>query len=97
MFFHFNNLLNTQSSSGTNKYYYKISSSNSYTYSIVNYEGSYSSGSLYVTCDYNDFFPPTVNMTQVSINSRTSLPTITSEKKYFCLINSNYSKYSNHI
>ena len=36
-------------------------------------------------------------MTQVSINSRTSLPTINSEDKYFYLTNSNYSNYSSNI
>ena len=42
----------TQSSSSSTKYYYKISTTNSYIYSIINYEGSYSSGNLYVTSDY---------------------------------------------
>ena len=36
-------------------------------------------------------------MTQVSINSKTSLPTTTSENKYFYLTNSNYSPYSSYI
>ena len=46
------NHYNTQSSSDTTKYYYKISTSSSYSYSIINYEGSSSSGNLYVTSDY---------------------------------------------
>ena len=87
---------NTQSSSGTTKYYYKISITSSYTYSIVNYEGNNSYGYLYVTTDYNNLVP-TKKMTKININSRTSLPTISSEDKYFYLTNSNYSNYSNNI
>ena len=86
----------TQSSSDTIKYYYKISISISYTYSIVSYEGNNSSGNLHVTSDYNNFIQ-TVKMTQVSINSRTSLPTTSSEDKYFYLTNNNYSNYSSYI
>ena len=42
----------TQSNSDNTKYYYKIPISGSYSYSIINYEGSSSSGNLYVTSDY---------------------------------------------
>ena len=87
---------NSQSSSGIKKYCYKISNTNSLAYSIVYYEGSYSSGSLYVTSDDNDL-TKTVKMTQVSRNSKKSLPTTTFENKYFYLTNSNYSIYSNYI
>ena len=87
---------NTQNSSGTIKYYYKISNISSYAYSIVNYEGNNSFGYLYVTTDYNNLVP-TKKMTKININSRTSLPTISSEDKYFYLTNSNYSNYSNYI
>ena len=46
---------NTQNSSGTTKYYYRIpATSSSYSYSIINYEGSSSSGNLYVTSDYEN-------------------------------------------
>ena len=86
----------TQSSSSTIKYYYKVSNTMPYTYSIVYYEGSYSSGSLYVTIDYNDL-AKTVKMTQVSRNSTTSLPTSSSYNKYFYLINSDYFLYSQYI
>ena len=86
----------TQSSSSTIKYYYKVSNTMPYTYSIVYYEGSYSSGSLYVTIDYNDL-AKTVKMTQVSRNSTTSLPTSSSYNKYFYLINSDYFLYSHYI
>ena len=85
-----------QSSSGTTKYCYKIPTTSYYYYSIVYYQGSYSSGYLYVTSDYNDL-APTVRMTQVSRNSRTSLPTTSSEDKYFYLTNSNYYSYSSYI
>ena len=86
----------TQSSPSTIKYYYKVSNTMPYTYSIVYYEGSYSSGSLYVTIDYNDL-AKTVKMTQVSRNSTTSLPTSSSYNKYFYLINSDYFLYSHYI
>ena len=82
-----------QSSPGTIKYYFKISTSNSNYYTIVNYPGGYSLGKLYVTTDYNDLVP-TIIMTQVSRNLRTFLPTISSIDKYFYLTNNNY--YSNN-
>ena len=83
-------------SSDTNKYYYKISASTSYTYTIVYYEGSNSSGSLYVKSNTKDL-AQYVLMTYISRNSKTSLPTITSEDKYFYLTNSEYNKYSDYI
>ena len=87
---------NTKSSSGTTKYYYKIPTSSSYSYSIINYEGSYSSGYLYVTSDYNDLVK-TVKMTKVYRNSRTYLQTSSSYDKYFFLTNSNYYSNSYYI
>ena len=44
----------TQSSSGAIKYYYNISTTSYYTYSIFYYEGNNSSGNLYVTSDYKN-------------------------------------------
>ena len=85
----------SRSSSNTNKYYYKIPISSSSGYSIVSYEGS-SSGNLYVTSDYNNLFK-NVNIAQVIRNSRTSLPTNSSEEKYFYLTNNNYNSYSHYI
>ena len=85
----------SRSSSGTNKYYYKISISSSSGYSIFSYEGS-SSGNLYVTSDYNNLVK-NVNIAQVYRNSKTSLPTISSDDKYFCLTNKDYYSYSNYI
>ena len=76
-----------QSYSSKGKYCYKIPTSNSYTYSIVYYEGSHSSGSLYITGDYNDL-SKSIKMTQVNRNSKTSLPATNSENKYFYLTNS---------
>ena len=87
---------NSPSSSGTNKYYYKISTTSSYTYSIVNYDGKNPAGYLFVTSDYVDLSKST-KMTQVSRNSKTPLPTSTSFNKYFYLTNSNYYSYSNYI
>ena len=86
----------TQISSGTPKYYYRISTTNSYIYSIVFYQGSFPDGNLYVTSDYKDL-TQTVKMTQVSKNSRTSLPTTNSIDKYFYLTNSDYYSYSSYI
>ena len=83
-------------SSKSSSYFYKIPTTNSSSYSIVYYEYKYSSGSLYVTSDYNDL-ALTIIMTQVSRNSRTSLPTISSYNKYFYLTNSKYNSYSNYI
>ena len=65
-------------SSGTTKYYCKISTSSSYYYSIIYYRGkggSWSDGNLYVTSDYNDLVPTFV-MTEVSRNVRRFLTTI---------------------
>ena len=72
----------TQSSSNAIKYYYNISNTNSYAYSIVYYDGNNSSGNLYATSDYNDL-AKTVNIIQVSINSKTSLPSIYKFKNIF--------------
>ena len=87
---------NYQRESITDKYYYKIPITNSYTYSIIYYEGSNTSGSLDITSDYNDL-TQCIKMTQVSRNSRLSLPTSTLENKYFYLTNSEYYSYSNYI
>ena len=78
------------------KYYYKIPTSNTYTYSIVSYDGRNPSGSLYVTTDYNEFVK-TVKMTKVSSTSKTSLPIISSYDKYFYVINSDYYSHSNYL
>ena len=84
----------SKSSYGTVKYFYKISNNISYSYTIVNYDGSSVTGSLYVTSDYNDL---SIKMIQVFINYRTSLPTSSSERNYFYLENSDYYKYSSYI
>ena len=78
------------------KYYYKISYSSSYSYTIISYSGSYYSGYLYVTSDDDDLYQ-TIKMTSVYIYSEKSLPTSTSENKYFYLINGEYSSYSGYI
>ena len=83
-------------SSGTIKYYYKISATSSNYYSLFRYEAGYPYGNLYVTSDYNDFIP-TIKVTRVPRNSRTSLPTTISEDKYFYLINNDYFNYSSYI
>jgi hypothetical protein len=77
----------TQNSSGTIKYYYKISNISSYAYSIVYYEGNNSYGYLYVTSDYNNL---AFIMTEVSRNDRRLLSTINLQDKYFYLINNEY-------
>ena len=80
---------------GSTKYYYRISSSNLNTYSIIYYDGiPYISGSLYVTSDYNDFF---VEITKVNSLSHKSLPTSSPKKNYFYIINSDYYSYSNYV
>ena len=84
----------SQTSSSTKKYYYKIYTSSSYSYTIISYSGSYSYGYLYVTTDYNDLF---LTMTNVYRNSEKSLPTSISYKKYFYLTNNDYSYYSSYI
>ena len=84
---------NSQTSSSTKKYYYKIPTNSSYSYTFIYYSGRYSSGSLYVTSDYNDLYR-TINMTRVYRHSRQSLPTSYSYYKYFYLANSEYSSYS---
>ena len=83
-----------RASNGT-KFYYKLSTNNFYTYSIIYYEGIISSGNLYVISDYNDL--SLVKLIQVSRNSRTSLPTTISYDNYFYLTNSNYYKNSSYI
>ena len=60
------------------------------------YEGSYSSGSIYITSNSNDL-SQIIKMTQVYRNSKTYLPRATSEKKYFYLTNSEYYSYSTYI
>ena len=83
----------------TKKYYFKISTSSSYSYSIIYYRGkggSWSDGNLYVTSDYNDLVPTFV-MTEVSRNVRRFLTTINLQDKYFYLTNSEYYPYSNNI
>ena len=85
------------SSSYIDKYYYKIPTTNSYNYSIVYYDGSDSvQDHLYVTADYYDF-APNVQMTLVYSESKTSLPTTTSENKYFYVINGNYYSVYDYI
>ena len=79
--------------SSPQRYYYKFSKSSKYSYSIVNYNGSYSSGYISVTSNYNDF----IQMTKVYINKEVSLPTYNSYDKYFYLNNSEYSRYSSYI
>ena len=83
-------------SSNTTKYYYRLDYYNNYYYTIVYYSGRNSSGSLYVTTDYNDLVAK-IQMTKVNLDSRTSLPTTTLENKYFYLTISDYSSYSNYI
>ena len=68
----------------------------SFTYSIVFYEGSYSSGSLYVTSHYKDL-SQIVKLSQVSVNWRASLPTTNLENKYFYLRKSALYEFSNYI
>ena len=81
------NYYDKESSSSTNKYYYKISTNSSYSFTIVNYEGRHSSGRLYVTSNHINL---DFKITQVYKNSSTSLPTSTSKAKYFYLTNSDY-------
>ena len=64
-------------SSGTYKYYYEIPTAY-YSYTIVYYQGSSSSGNLFVTADYNNL--ASVKMTQVYRNSNISLPTTTLQR-----------------
>ena len=90
------NYYSNQSSSSSSKYYYKIPTTSSYNYSIVYYDGSGSSGRLYVTIDYNELVK-SVKMTKVARNYRTSLIASTSYHKYFYLINSDYYSYSSYI
>ena len=93
------NYYNNQSSSDIyhkDQYYYKIPTSSSYNYSIVYYDGSNPSGSLYIYCDYY-YFDSKFRITPVSINYRTSIATSDSVDKYFYLINSNYYSYSSYI
>ena len=82
-------------SSGGTKYYYKFYIS-SYYYTIVYYEGSYSSGSLYVKSDYKDL-SQTIKMTQAYRRSKISLPITSSIDKYFYVTNSDYYPYSNYL
>ena len=64
-------------SSSTYKYYYEIPTTY-YSYTIVYYQGSSSSGNLFVTADYNNL--ASVKMTQVYRNSNISLPTTTLQR-----------------
>ena len=45
---------NTEHYSNSGKFYYKYYVNSSYSYSVISYNGSYSSGNLYVTSDYKD-------------------------------------------
>ena len=65
-------------------------------YSIVYYDGRFSTGYLYVTSDYIDL-SKTPKMTYVPRDSKTSLPITNSENKYFYITNSDYNKYSNYL
>ena len=71
-------LYGAQTFSTPTKYYYNVSISSSYNYTIISYSNYYKeglSGYLYVVSDYNDLLPK-VQMTEVSRNKRYSLPTI---------------------
>ena len=87
---------NSKVSSGTYKYYYRISYYSSYTYTIFNYDGKNSYGALYVTTDYNDL-AITLIMTSVYTNSRKSLPITSSVNKYFYVQNSDYYTHSSYL
>ena len=84
----------SKSLSGSTKYYYRISPNFNNTYSIIYYDGHYSSGNLYVTSDYNDLF---VEITKVNIHSYKYLPTRTPKENYFYLTNSDYYSYSSYV
>ena len=86
---------NAKTSSGDDKYYYKISTNSSYHYTIVQYDGSYPPGKLYVICDDIDL--AVVKMTQVYRHFREHLPTTISQDKYFYLTNNEYYPYSSYI
>ena len=90
------NYYSNSSSSEKNEYYYKIPTNSSYNYSIVYYDGRYSSGTLYIYCDYY-YFDSKFRITPLSINKRTSLPKEYSINTYFYLINSNYYSHSSYI
>ena len=81
-----------QTSSSQKKYYYKLSSNSSYDYTIIYYSGSHNYGSLNVIINFYDFLI-TLKMTKVNRNSNESLPTTTSDDKYFYLTNKDYSDY----
>ena len=82
-------------SSSTYKYYYEIPTTY-YSYTIVYYQGSYSSGILYVKSDYKDL-SQTIKMTQAYRRSKISLPITSSIDKYFYVTNSDYYPYSNYL
>ena len=86
----------SKSSSDIYKYYYKISTTSSYTYSIVYYDGSNPSGYLYVTSDINDL-AKTAIATYLHRNSKISLPIASSIDKYFYVSNIDYYFYSNFL
>ena len=71
------------------KYYYMLPTNNSYIYTIFTYNGIYSYRNLYITSNYQESFP-SVQITEVSNNTRTSLPTITSIDNFFDLTNNDY-------
>ena len=85
---------NAKTSSGDDKYYYKISTNSSYHYTIVQYDG-HPPGKLYVICDDIDL--AVVKMTQVYRHFREHLPTTISQDKYFYLTNNEYYPYSSYI
>ena len=83
-------------SSDKHKYYYMISTTSSYTYSIVYYDGNNPSGQLYVTSDINDL-AKTAIATYIPNNSKTSLPIANLIDKYFYILNIDYSIYSKYL
>ena len=91
-----------QTYSNIKKYCFGISKSyrphvfrpNSYT--IIYYDGSDSSGDLFVTIN-KDYFLPPVQMTEVKRNTTISLSINITEDKYFYLSNSEYYRYSSYI
>ena len=85
-----------QTSSNPKKYYYKLFSNRSYYHTIIYYSGSHNYGSLNVISKDYDLLL-TIKMTKVNRNSHTSLPTNTSDDKYFYLTNRDYYLHSSYI
>ena len=75
------------------KYHYMVYSSGYYDYTIIYYNGSYSSGILRVTSNNCSSVPDTSTI-EVPRNSKISLTTDISYDKFFFLTNSEYSSYS---